>query len=120
MRFYLDDDVASPLLARLLRKANHDVCLPVERGLSGTHDADHLRHAIREDRVTLSQNYRDFKFLHDLLLEGKGHHPGILIIRKDNDPRKDLKPRDIVRAIGNLLTAGVPIMDQYIDLNHWR
>jgi hypothetical protein len=52
--------------------------------------------------------------------EGQGHHPGILVVRKDNDPTRDLKAAGIVRAIRNLEAAGAPIADQYIILNHWR
>ena len=48
------------------------------------------------------------------------HHPGILVVRRDNDTSRDLKPAGIVRAIRNLEAAGVPIADQYIILNHWR
>jgi predicted nuclease of predicted toxin-antitoxin system len=120
MRLYVDDDLAQPLLAALLIKAGHDVRLPKELGLTGAHDAVHLRNAVRETRVFLSGNYRDFEFLHDLILETVGHHPGILIVRRDNDPTRDLSPRGIVRAIGNLALAKVPLQDQYIILNHWR
>jgi hypothetical protein len=120
MRLYVDDDLASPLLAQLLRRAGHDVRLPAELAMTGNHDADHLRQAVREGRVCLSCNYRDFEFLHLLVLETQGHHPGILIGRLDNNPRRDLKPRDIVRAIAKLETANVALTDQYIILNHWR
>jgi hypothetical protein len=68
----------------------------------------------------LSKNYDDFQNLHELVVAVKGHHPGILVIRKDNDPKRDLKNPGIVRAIGKLLAAGVPISDEYIILNHWR
>ena len=32
----------------------------------------------------------------------------------------DLKPAGIVRAIRNLLAAGIPIRDEFHILNHWR
>lgn len=31
-----------------------------------------------------------------------------------------LNQQEIVRAINNLLAAGIPIADQYIILNQWR
>jgi hypothetical protein len=68
----------------------------------------------------LSRNYRDFEFLHLLVLETGGHHPGILMVRLENDARRDLKPRAIAKAIANVETAKVPLTDQYIVLNHWR
>jgi predicted nuclease of predicted toxin-antitoxin system len=120
MRIYLDDDSASPLLARLLRNAGHDVQVPADAGMSGKDDAVHLAHAVRQQRALLTRNYTDFENLHDLVVAVQGHHPGILVVRQDNDPRRDLTPRGIVRAIANLLATGVPVADQYIILNQWR
>ena len=85
MRLYLDDDSASAVLVQLLQQTGHDVLVPADLGISRAADPVHLRHAIREQRVFLTHNYDDFLFLHELLLEGQGHHPGILIVRRDND-----------------------------------
>jgi predicted nuclease of predicted toxin-antitoxin system len=120
MRLYLDDDSASILLARLLHQAGHDVQQPADVAISGEDDSVHLAHAVREDRVLLSHNYRDFENLHDLVMAVGGRYPGILVVRKDNDPRRDLHERGIVRAIAKMLSAGVPVADQYTVLNHWR
>jgi hypothetical protein len=120
VRLYLDDDSAAALLVALLRQAGHDVQVPADVGMDGKEDPVHLTHAVREDRVFLSHNYRDFQNLHNLILAVQGHHPGILVVRKDNDPRRDLSPRGIVRAVGNLLASGVPIPDGYHVLNHYR
>jgi hypothetical protein len=120
MKLYLDDDSAAALLARLLQQAGHDVLVPADFGLSGAKDAEHLRRAIREQAAFVSHNYEDFELLHELLMEGQGHHPGILVVRKDNDPSRDLKPPGIVRAIRNLEGAGIAVVDQYTILNHWR
>ena len=120
MRLYLDDDSTHALLVQLLRRAGHQVLLPADFGLSGQKDPVHLRKAIRENAVLLSHNYEDFELLHELLIEGQGHHPGILVVRKDNDPSRDLKPGGIVRAIRNLEAAGAPTAHQYVILNHWR
>jgi predicted nuclease of predicted toxin-antitoxin system len=120
MRIHLDDDLSSPVLARLLRAAGHDVQLPIDVGMRGSPDSVHLTHAAREQRVCLSRDYNDFENLHTLVRTVGGHHPGILIVRRDNDPRRDLSPPRIVRAIRNLEAAAVPIADEYIILNHWR
>jgi hypothetical protein len=120
MDFYLDDDSADPLLVRLLRGAAHDVRVPREAGLSGGHDAVHLRYAIRERRILLTGNFDDFAFLHDLILEAQGRHNGILVVRRDNNPRRDLTPRGVVRAIERLLAANISVAGQLIVLNHWR
>jgi hypothetical protein len=120
MRLYLDDDTASPLLAKLLRNAGHEVQLPAEAAMSGKPDAVHLTHAIGEDRVCLTKNYEDYLILHNLIRRAQGHHAGILVVRQDNDPTRDLTARGIVRALRNLESAGVPIRDEYVVLNHWR
>lgn len=80
----------------------------------------HLTHAIRDSRAVLSRNYGDFENLHDLIMAAQGHRCGVLVVRKDNDPKRDLNAHGVVRAITNLLAAGVPIADQSIVLNHWR
>ena len=41
-------------------------------------------------------------------------------MRLDNEARRDMKDRDIVRALGNLERAGVPVANEFIVLNHWR
>ena len=120
MRVYLDDDIAAALLTQLLRQAGHDVQRPADVGTVGEDDSRHLTHAVREGRVLLSRNHDDFENLHDLVVAAGGHHPGILIVRKDNNPRRDLSFAGIVRAIANLSAAGVPVADQFIVLNHWR
>ena len=120
MRLYLDDDIAAALLVRLLRSAGHDVVTPVDAGISGATDQAHLTHAIQDDRVCLTRNYEDFEDLHFLVQAAGGHHPGIFVVRQDNDPTRDLTPRGVVRAIRKLEASGVPIKDEYTVLNHWR
>jgi hypothetical protein len=120
MKIYLDDSIASVLLARLLRNAGHDVRLPIDVGMAGEDDPVHLTHAIGEGRVCMSEDHEDFGKLHHLILRAQGHHPGIWVVRRDNDPKRDLKPGGVVRAIAKLLASGVPIMDSYHILNQWR
>ncbi len=73
MRLYLDDDTAGVFLVRLLRQSGHDVQGPADAGMSGADDAVHLTHAIRDRRVMVSGNYRDFEVLHDLVIQAGGH-----------------------------------------------
>jgi hypothetical protein len=120
MNLYLDEDIASPVLAQLLRQAGHDVQLPIEVGLGGKDDAVHLAHSVRQQRACMTRNYADFENLHDLVTAVQRRHPGILVVRRDNDPRRNLTARAIVRAIANLLNANIPTSNQYIILNHWR
>lgn len=120
MKLYLDDDIAWPLLAKLLRNAGHDAQLPSDIGMTGSADPAHLTRAIRDDRVCLTKNYDDYWLLHLLLLEGKGNHPGILVVRQENNPARDLTPKGIVAAIRKLEAAGAPVANEYVVLNHWR
>ena len=115
MRIYLDDDSASARLLRLLQQGGHDVELPINVGLSGEDDAVHLTQSIIERRALLTGNYRDYENLHNLLI-----HSGVLVVRKDDDPRRDMTPSQIVLAVEKLLRAGVPIANQFIIVNHWR
>jgi len=48
-----------------------------------------------------------------------GHHPGVLLIREDNNRKRDLKPYQIAQAVSNLEAAG-PLTDQCLVINHWR
>ncbi len=120
MNLYLDDDSVRGLLIRLLVADGHDVLIPTDAGLAGADDPVHLRHAINAGLVLLTHNYKDFNNLHELVTDSGGHHPGILVVRRDNDPNKDLSPKGIVRAVRNLVQAAVPISDRLHILNHWR
>jgi hypothetical protein len=120
MRLYLDEDMASAHLIRLLKGAGHDVEQPADAGLLGRTDPVQLAYAVHEARVLTTRNYRDFEELHLLLDEARGHHPGILVERREKDPWRNLTQHDIVRALRNIEAAGVPLADQYYVLNHWK
>ena len=120
MRLYLDEDLSSPLPAQLLRNAGHDVQLPADLGLKGESDPVQLTYAVHDSRVCFTRDYGDYEELHDLVMAAQGHHPGILVLREDNDPRRDLKPHQIVRAIHNLEAANYVLADKYEVLNPWR
>jgi hypothetical protein len=85
--------------------------------MTGKNDPVHFAHAVRADRVILTRNYSDFDDLHDLALALRGHQ---LVVRMENNPRRDLKPHQIVRAINKLVAAGVATADQNYVLNQWR
>jgi hypothetical protein len=121
MRLYLDDDSVDPILIRLLRRDGHNVQIPVDVGLVGSSDPAHLAHAVRGQRAVLTRNHADFDDLHDLVvLAAKGHLDGILVVRYDLNPRNNMSPGDIARALRNLESAGVAIADSLHELNHWQ
>ena len=120
MRIYLDDNMASPVLLKLLTNAGHDVQAPSDVGMTGKPDPIHLAHAIAQGRVCLTGDHDDFQDLHFLVQASQGRHPGILVVRYDNDPTRDLTPKGMVAAIRKLEAAGVPMQNEYVVLNHWR
>jgi predicted nuclease of predicted toxin-antitoxin system len=120
MKIYLDDNKADAALARSLRKAGHLVVRPAEVGLTGVSDPRHFQHAIQAGLTVLTGDREDFHELHDLVLTSGGSHSGILIIRSDNDPKRDMKTRHILVALQRLERSGVPLESQLLVLNHWR
>ena len=120
MLLYIDDDSVDGVLIRRLTDSGYDTATPSIAGTAGQADPVHFMCAIRAGRVVLTHDYDDFKMLHDLVLIAGGHHPGILVVRRDNDPRRDMSPRIIVRAIQNLTASAMVIPDSFHVLNHWR
>src|SRR5947208_1737598 len=120
MLLYLDDDSIDSAVIRRLVDAGHDVLTPRVAGTAGQADPLHFMCAIRTGPVLFTHDHEDFTLLHDLVLLGGGHHPGILIIRRDNDPTRDMSPGAIVRAIHNLTTSSLAIPDAVHVLNQWR
>jgi hypothetical protein len=120
MKLYLDDDVASAVLVRMLAKAAHDVVRPVDAGLLGVEDPVHFWYAIDQSRTLLTGNHRDYLRLHNLVIKAQGHHPGVIAIRRDNDPRRDLTDRGAAVALRNLESSGLALADGFFILNDWR
>ncbi len=92
----------------------------VWRGLPVRQMRAHLMYAIRTQRVLVTRNHEDFKLLHDLIMLAGGHHPGIFVVRLDNDPKRNMSPGAIVQAIEKLVASNIPVGDSYHVLNHWR
>jgi len=120
MILYLDDDSAKSALVARLKKEGHHVVAPVDAALSGAADPRHLLYAALNALVLLTRNHDDFKVLHLLIQATHGRHPGILVNRFDNDPTRDMKDSEIVRAIRNLERSGSPTGNDFHILNHWR
>ena len=120
MRLYLDDDTADRRLVALLTHAGHVVVVPAGVHLSGAPDMRHFIYAMRQSLILVTRNHDNFLDLHEVVQTARGTHPGILIIRFDNDPTRDMTPRHIVTAIARLASTGVPLENQVYILNHWR
>ncbi|HYV37533.1 MAG TPA: DUF5615 family PIN-like protein [Gemmataceae bacterium] len=120
MKFYLDDNLAGRKLETLLANAKHVVVRPQQANLAGATDPAHLTYAIGAGLVSLTRDWEDFEDLHKLIAAAGGHHPGIVAVRFDNDRRHDMKPKDIVKALGKLDRSGMVMLNEYVILNHWR
>jgi len=120
MRFLIDENLSSPRLASRLRAQGHDPVLASDVGLLSVTDARVLIFAITQTLPVLTRDSEDFEDLHDLVMAAVGDHPGILIVRFDNDPRHNLTDRGIATALGKLESSGVPIRDRIHVVNHWR
>ena len=120
MNLFLDEDIASALLTRLLRRAGHDVQVPADVNLGGEPDPVVLRHAFRMGRVLLSRNHGDFENLHLLVIEAGGRHPGILVERFDDNPHHRMTPGEIVRAVRNHEASGLVLISEFQALNLWQ
>ncbi len=120
MRLLLDENMSDPRLAARLRAQGHDPVLATDVGLLSVSDARVMIYAIAQALPVLTRDSEDFEDLHELIMAAGGHHPGILIVQFDNDPRHNLTDRGMATAISKLESSGVPIRDQIHILNQWR
>lgn len=120
MKLYLDDDTAARYLIALGRKTKREIISPEDVGMTGQHDALHLLHAIQNQCVMVTRNFSDYEPLHKLVVGCGGKHPGILLIRSDNDRTRDMKPQEIVTAVNHLEKSGIQLENQLVVLNQWR
>lgn len=80
----------------------------------------HLEYAASHGLILITYDRDDFSALHRLIQATHGRHPGILVIRCDNDAGRDMKPKQIVTALGKLERSGFAITNQFVILNQWR
>jgi hypothetical protein len=120
VEFYLDECADSDRLALLIQQAGHHVRTPRSENLVSVDDPIHLAHAAAHGYTLITKNPKDFRRLHQEWQARGQAHAGILLICQDNIRGKDMKPAAIVRAIGNLLAAGLPLVNELHTLNHWR
>jgi len=120
MNIYLDDNLADKTLRTLLAKARHVFIKPADVKLEGKSDARHLQHAIENKLVILTSDRDDFRDLHYLILAAGGSHSGIMVVHFDNNPSRDMHPKQIVQAVGKLERSSVPLASELVILNHWR
>jgi hypothetical protein len=120
MDLYLDDHLTDKLLIGLLRKSGHQVVLPADLGRSGVADARHLLAAAQRGLALVSRNYKDFEPLHELVVGLGGQHAGILLVRDETVPARNMKAGAIATAVNKYAAANPSAANQLVTLNHWR
>ncbi|MFT3717910.1 DUF5615 family PIN-like protein [Pseudorhodoferax sp.] len=117
MKLLVDEDSQARRLLDALRHAGHDVASVAELGCNGLPDAEVFARAQSEGRALLTHNVADFLAL---ARQAGGEHAGVLAVFRDGNPRNTMGHEQIVRAIGALQAAGLPVQGQFHVLNHWR
>jgi hypothetical protein len=116
LRLLVDEDTQARTLVRLLETAGHDVTTVNAESLQGLDDGAVLRLAAVSGRVLLTRNAADFLALH----QADPAHAGIVAIYQDADPMKNMTYAEIVRALGNLDSSGIPVVGVFNVLNAFR
>src|SRR4051812_7737476 len=107
-------------ISRMLMSAGHDVQSSGTAGMLGEEDAVQFAQAIRMQRIIFTGNHDDFERLHKLIIAAEGHHPGVVAIRRENNPPRDLTLRGIANALGKLAASGLKLESEFFVLNQWR
>jgi hypothetical protein len=84
------------------------------------HDPAHLRYAADHELVLLTANAKDFLALHEQWQQNRQEHSGMLLVYRENNPRRDMMFQEIARAVSRLDQAGIPLRNTYQNLNFWR
>ena len=116
LRLLVDEDTQYRALVQTLHASGHDVLTVNEADLMSQADGIVLDFAIRDNRILLTRNCKDFQALHKV----NPLHPGILGIYHDRKYSKNMSLSEIVKAISNLEVANVPLANQFISLNQWN
>ena len=98
--FYFDEDV-SIIVARIMRAHGFDVVCAVEAQLRSKSDEEQLRFAVKEGKVFVTHNIKDFLRLHKDYIDKDLHHHGIILaIRRRNNYDFTKRLLGILQQIG--------------------
>ena len=126
MLLYADEDVDRAVI--LLLRDKHDIVVPREARTTGRTDAWHLSEAARAQRLVVTANHTDFRFLHRVLTTNSffSHtesHAGILSVTRTPGALAWARSIDaFVRRTGDLagrLFVWHPNEDEWIQ-DPWR
>ena len=120
MRLYVDDDLDSNLLIRVLEGAGHEIISPRAVETRGAADEGHLHYAADRGLVLLTANAGDFLALHHEWMRQRRQHAGLLLVYRENNPARDMTFQQIAQAVTGLEAAGLPLANTFQNLNYWR
>lgn len=114
IRIYLDDDMDWKILLNLLRKNGFEVTSPRDVGMLGKGDDKHLRKAIELDSVVLTsdKNFPD--------PDPKIKYKGIIKIYQYKNPKKDMLPQQILKALKNIEKLNINLENKEVKLNDFN
>jgi len=78
IKLYNDEDIPYSL-AQALRNRGVDVVSTQDSGNLGNSDEEQFSYSIKENRVILTHNKRDFIFLHNQYITNNMNHCGIIV-----------------------------------------
>ena len=97
------DEQISPLVAEIARREGVDVRSLIEDGLSGRDDPTVLQYAVREGRIVVTYNIRDFSPLLSDSLRSGVPIPGVVFVDARTIPPSNAK--GLARALVQLAAA---------------
>jgi predicted nuclease of predicted toxin-antitoxin system len=115
LQLLVDECIQARFLVDLLNQAGHAVLTVTDATLSGCADPVIFQFAIQANRVLLTSNCEDF-----VTLANGQRHPGILLVYQNANSSKDMSYSEIVKAIENLESTNLPLMDCCHVLNHYN
>ena len=115
IRIYLDDNIDTDDLIKVLKSTDFEVISPRNVGMSKKKDHQHLAYASLQKSILITRNCDDFRELHK-----KQKHYGILLIYRYNNQKKDMNEIQIAKAIKNLINTGVVLENNLFALNQYN
>jgi hypothetical protein len=82
LRLYFDEDSTSHALIQALQARGVDVISPLDTGMRGRSDEEHLEFAAAEGRAVYTYNIADFNRLHASWLRAGRGHAGLILAQQ--------------------------------------
>ncbi len=115
IKIYLDDNLDNDEMIIFLQVNGFEVISPRKIGMSRKQDEEHLKCAILNNSVILTYDH-GFTRLHNKF----SNHSGIIIIFRQNNPKKEMTRTLIVRALKNIIDLNLELKNKIYKLNNFN